>query len=679
MNSMVSIIIPVYNVEKYLRHCINSIIHQTYQNLEIILVDDGSTDNCGYICDEFARKDKRIKVIHKENGGLSDARNEGLKVASGDFLAFVDSDDWVDLRLFEMVMSSFESHFVDIVCFGSYKTDGRNKTTCFTTLKEIEWTRAEALTELCKNDRIESHVWDKVYKKELFENTFFPVGKYYEDVYIMHRVFMKAKSVLFIDAPLYYYLQRNTSIVGQRTVRSGLDLMDGFQNRRVDFINAGESRLGKLTEESIVWVALDVLRTIAVLEPSQHVSETEKLIKILNEYECKRFEIPYMTRAFRVDYLIVKKIPKFYFSYRELMQYVKQVSKWSPMKGCKWAYRKIRKKAEQIKNKCEPISIALKSRPMERSIILMGSPEYNNLGDLAIAYATKKYIENNFEIPFIEVTEREINYKLDDVKKYIRNDDILLLQGGGNLGDVYFDQQRIRKQIISVFPYNALILMPQTMYFSETAEGRKALTETVELFKKTSKLILFAREQFSYEKMKSVFFNKVYMVPDIVLSLSNKSYEEKRKGVGICIRNDKEGALNSLEIEYIISKVEKIFEKVCVIETIENKNVRIDNRESRLENVWHEFSQKELIITDRLHGVIFAVITNTPCIALANNNKKVQGICKWLESYSGVLFCDDPYEVEKYVRKLMATKCNYKCNEANYLMLKQQVGEIING
>ena len=679
MNSLVSIIIPVYNVEKYLEHCVNSIIHQTYQNLEIILVDDGSPDNCGYICDEFAKKDNRIKVIHKDNGGLSDARNEGLKVASGDFLAFVDSDDWIDLGLFERVVNAFESHLVDIVCFGSYKTDGRNKTTCFTTHKEFEWTRDEALTALCKNDRIESHVWDKVYKKELFENVFFPVGKYYEDVYIMHRVFMKAKSVLFIDAPLYYYLQRNTSIVGQRTVRSSLDLMDGFQNRRVDFINAGESRLGKLTEESIVWAALDVLRTIAALEPSQYVGETEKLIEVLKECECKRFEIPYITRAFRADYLIVKQVPQFYFPYREFMRCIKQVSKWSPMKLCKCVYRKIRNKTEQIKNECEPISITLKSRPMERSIILMGSPEYNNLGDLAIAYATKKYIKNNFEMPFIEVTEREIDYKLDDVKKYIRNDDILLLQGGGNFGDVYSDQQRIRKKIILAFPHNALILMPQTMYFSETAEGRKALKETVELFKKSSYLTLFAREQFSFEKMKNVFSNKVYIVPDIVLSLSDKSYGEKRKGVGICIRNDKEGALNSSELEYIISEVEKIFGKVCVIDTIENENVYIEDRESRLENVWRKFSQKELIITDRLHGVIFAVITNTPCIALANNNKKVQGICKWLESYSGVQYCDDPYEVEKYVQKLMTTKCNYKCDDANYLMLKQQVGEIVNG
>lgn len=679
MNSMVSIIVPVYNVEKYLEHCINSIIHQTYPNLEIILVDDGSPDNCGDICDEFAKKDKRIKVIHKKNGGLSDARNEGLKVANGDFLAFVDSDDWVDLRLFEKVIDAFERNSVDIVCFGSYKTDGRNKTTCFTTHKEFEWTRDEALTALCKNDRIESHVWDKVYKKELFEDVFFPVGKYYEDVYIMHRIFMKANSVLFIDEPLYFYLQRNTSIVGQRTVRSGLDLMDGFQRRQVDFIGVGEDRFGELTEESIVWVALDVLRTIAVLEPNQYVSETEKLIKVLRKCKCKRFEIPYMTRAFRVDYLIAKQVPQIYFSYRKLMRRIKYASNWSPMKGCKCVYRKIRKKLEQIKNKCEPISNTLKCRPMARSIILMGAPEYNNLGDLAIAYATKKYVENNFDIPFIEVTEREIDYKLDEVKKYIRNDDVLLLQGGGNLGDVYFDQQRIRKKIISTFLHNKLILMPQTMYFSENAEGRKALTETAELFKKSPNLIMFAREQFSYEKMKNAFQNKVYMVPDIVLSLPSKRYKEKRNGVGLCIRNDKEGALNSSEFEYIISKVEKIFKEVCTIDTIAKENIHIENRESQLENVWREFSQKKLIITDRLHGVIFAVITNTPCIALANNNKKVQGICKWLESYPGVRYCDDPYEIEKYVQELMTTKCSYECNESSYLMLKQQVGEIVNG
>lgn len=100
MGKLISVIVPVYGVEKYIEHCVNSIVHQTYRNLEIILVDDGSPDNCGGICDDFARKDSRIKVIHKKNGGLSDARNEGLKVANGDLLAFVDSDDWIDLTLF---------------------------------------------------------------------------------------------------------------------------------------------------------------------------------------------------------------------------------------------------------------------------------------------------------------------------------------------------------------------------------------------------------------------------------------------------------------------------------------------------------------------------------------------------------------------------------------------------
>lgn len=678
MEKLISVIVPVYGVEKYIEHCVNSILHQTYHNLEIILVDDGSPDNCGCICDDFARRDNRIKVIHKKNGGLSDARNEGLKIANGDFLAFVDSDDWIDLTLFEKVINGFENHNVEIVCFGSYKTDGNKKITHYVTNKEFEWTKDEALNALCKNDRIESHVWDKVYKKELFESITFPVGKCYEDVYVMHRVFMRAKNILFIDSPLYYYIQRSSSIVGQRTVQSSLDLIKGFQCRQSDFRKSHNNDLAKTTEESVVWAALDVMRTIAIIGPANYESEIKKLKAILEKCTCKEFKIPYMTRAFKMEYFIIRNNSKIYFLYRSMVNFINR-EKISPIKQAKYVYRAIKKLLEYLRKKVNPISDALKSRRKERSIVLMGTPEYNNLGDLAIAYATREYIVNNFDKQFIEVTEREIDFKLNEVKKYIRDDDLLLLQGGGNLGDVYYDQQRIRKKVIMSFPNNSIILMPQTMYFSKTQDGKKSLRITAELFKEHKKLVLFAREQFSYNKMKNAFSNQTYIAPDIVLTLSNKEARQKRCGVGICLRNDKEGALNLTEKEYIIDEAKKVFAKVHAIDTITSENVCIKDRKLQLDKMWSEISRNQLIITDRLHGVIFSVITNTPCIALANNNKKVQGICKWLESYPGINYCDDPYEIKKCMEAMINVECHYTCDDSNYAMLTKQIGEIING
>lgn len=343
------------------------------------------------------------------------------------------------------VINGFANHQVEIVCFGSYKTDGKEKTTHYVTNKEIEWTKDEALNALCKNDRIESHVWDKVYKKELFDGIIFPVGKCYEDVYVMHRVFMRAENILFIDSPLYYYIQRSTSIVGQRTVQSGLDLIEGFQCRQIDFIKKHDNDLAKITEESVAWAALDVMRTIAILGPTNYNSEIRKLRTILEGCACEEFKIPYMTRAFKMEYFVVRNSPQIYFPYRSVVNFIRR-EKISPIQLAKHVYRSIKKSLNYIDKKINPISDTLKNRGKERCIVLMGSPEYNNLGDLAIAYATKEYILNNFDKQFIEVTEREIDYKLEEVKKYIRRDDLLLLQGGGNLGDVYYDQQRIRKK-----------------------------------------------------------------------------------------------------------------------------------------------------------------------------------------------------------------------------------------
>ena len=119
VKKMISVVVPIYNVSKYLPKCIESILHSTYKNLEVILVDDGSTDECPTICDDYAKKDSRIKVIHKKNGGLSDARNKGLDIATGEYISFIDSDDYIDADLYESVIKEFDEN-IDVVVFGRY-------------------------------------------------------------------------------------------------------------------------------------------------------------------------------------------------------------------------------------------------------------------------------------------------------------------------------------------------------------------------------------------------------------------------------------------------------------------------------------------------------------------------------------------------------------------------------
>ena len=214
MNDLISIVVPVYNVGNYLDKCIETIIKQTYKNIEIILVDDGSKDNSGSKCDEWKNKDKRIKVIHKVNGGLSSARNAGIEVAVGKYINFIDSDDYIDLRMIEILYNAIYRNEADIsICNRYYVFEDGKKYLRYPNKKNVlEMDSEEAIFELNNYKNFDMSAWAKLYKKELFENIRFPEGKLSEDFYIMYLLFDKAEKIVYNSEPLYYYLQRKGSI-----------------------------------------------------------------------------------------------------------------------------------------------------------------------------------------------------------------------------------------------------------------------------------------------------------------------------------------------------------------------------------------------------------------------------------------------------------------------------------
>lgn len=219
MNSLISVIVPVYNVEKYLKKCVNSIIQQTYKKLEIILVDDGSTDNSGVMCDEFALKDNRIQVIHKSNGGLSDARNTGLDVCKGEYISFIDSDDYISEYFYEIFMKIFLEKNCDIITLKK-GTDFWDKESIPNLVKsnsdyKVSYMPSKKALEMMLYQNIVTGAPFKVCKRNVWDNIRFPYGYLYEDVATTYKLFLVSKKCAVIDADLYAYRKRKDSIIRQ--------------------------------------------------------------------------------------------------------------------------------------------------------------------------------------------------------------------------------------------------------------------------------------------------------------------------------------------------------------------------------------------------------------------------------------------------------------------------------
>ncbi len=208
---LISIIVPVYNVKDYLSKCLQSICGQTYKNLEIILIDDGSSDGSGELCDLFAQRDGRIKVIHQANAGQSAARNRGLAVAQGEFLGFVDSDDWIEPDMYEFLYCLLKENEADIsICSHCRDKDGRSVAK-YASGKQFVFTRDEGIRALAVDKHIRNYVWDKLYKRCLFSDIAFPLNRIFEDIAISYQVFYKAENIVMRDLPKYHYVIREGS------------------------------------------------------------------------------------------------------------------------------------------------------------------------------------------------------------------------------------------------------------------------------------------------------------------------------------------------------------------------------------------------------------------------------------------------------------------------------------
>lgn len=313
MNEKISIIIPVYNVELYIRKCIKSILNQTYTNIEVILIDDGSPDNCGKICDAFAREDNRIKVIHQKNAGVCAARNAGLKIATGDYIGFVDPDDWVAPDMYEYLLNNLKKYDSDISCCRYYRVIPKERIYSFTDGNTYVYNRKEAIEELVNYFTIRAVFWNKLFKKEMFENIEFPVGMIYEGTYLVHKVFEKADKIVFLPDPKYYYYKYEQSYVNTITVKYQCDYIYAHISRYNDlnekYPNLKEKMMENIIEQSINLVELCYKKKREIKANKEKIREIGNFIidnydyisnmKITNRITMKKLK--YLTNLSTLD------------------------------------------------------------------------------------------------------------------------------------------------------------------------------------------------------------------------------------------------------------------------------------------------------------------------------------------------------------------------------------------
>jgi len=601
----ISVIVPVYNVEVYLDKCVKSIVNQSYRDLEIILVDDGSLDRSSELCDMWAQKDRRIRVIHQKNKGLSGARNAGLHIAKGDYLGFVDSDDYIALTMFEQMISAIQESNAELcICGVQWVNEDQSIYTkvAKSPIKNEIIDREKAFYKLSdEKDFYYITVWNKLYKKSIFDKIRFPENRIHEDEFLIHHIFNQCSRIVSIKNELYYYVQRSNSITHSYSVRR-LDAAWALYDRYLFFSKEGYKDLSFYVLRKCY---NNVLNNIERCDVIQNKKEFDCIVKVL---------IKALWNNLRVFKLI--------------LHYYKKI---------------LRGNAAKIKAKVFLKIAFLKGRSSEDKIILLATPIHGNLGDQAIVYAEYDILKKIFPSNRIIEIPSNIYVRFPQmIEESISHSDKIIIDGGGNLGTLWINEDDKIRDIIERFHTHSILIFPQTCFYDDTMEGRIRLQRNLESYNAAKNLSIMLRDSFSYDFMRNNFPNvKTYFVPDIVLRLHPYLEKAVRKGVLLCFRKDREKVIDEYAEKKLIDEIKKAKVPYTFTSTVVSKYIDYWNRKKELMKKWREFSMAQLVITDRLHAMIFAAITETPCIAMDNKSKKVKGVYEWIRDLPYVQYADD--------------------------------------
>lgn len=309
--SLISVIIPVYNSQPYLEACINSVLNQTYRNLEVLLVDDGSKDESGAMCDAYARQDDRVRVFHKENGGQSTARNMGLDAAAGDFVMFIDSDDTVELNMAERLMGLIETWSADIAACELQDVYYDGATFQKPPKPDYVCTGREAVAHSMKSQDIYGYPVNKLYRKSLWDHFRFQNGRCYEDAEVIPYVLYAAERVAVCTDALYHYYQRKNSTTTATFSKKQLDVIWAYEQQMVYFADKCPELIDAINYR-LDWSRFCVLDKMIVANYPRTEPEYGEAVRWIRQHRARILKCPYLTKPRKIGAILISVSDRLY-------------------------------------------------------------------------------------------------------------------------------------------------------------------------------------------------------------------------------------------------------------------------------------------------------------------------------------------------------------------------------
>lgn len=760
MSELISVIVPVYQTNEYLDRCIESIIQQEYKNIEIILIDDGSTDGSEKKCDEYANKDVRVKVIHEENRGLSHARNKGIDVAMGEYISFVDSDDIIHEKFLSYLYDLCKKNNADISQCDFLMVRDEKDIISYQKIEHINvYKPAEIMSKTYSGFESVRYIvsWNKLYRKSIFSEIRFPEGKLHEDAYTSHKLFMKAKKIVVSNLYLYYYIQRDNSIIGKKYSIARLDSVEASRQKCLFFkettlekeyyemliqhyyniwrnYNLANSNLEGIDDilESLQEEAKNIENELMSINQGTLLEKLRIIYPYLSSEEQKisvkkygkritykwdiffRFPFEFIPKGARIVIYGAGGVGKSYYEqikdteYCHLVvwvdnlwnNYVKEGFDVKPIKELfKYEYDYIilavrdEKIAEEIRENlvswgCDYRKILWKypddrgesrkvlisdtekiSRSIHNKIFIMNTADYGNIGDQILAIKAKLFFENYFpQYEIIDVTGRQWDVSKDKLSNIITEKDIVVFVGGGYMGDLWQIENNRVMEIIQKFNNNKIIFLPQSFYYNSELKNT-VLHHDKQIFENNGKILFIHREKNSYNLLKNkvLSLDNHFLFPDMALYDCKPFNKISKSGVLGCFRLDKEKI--NCEINqrvYNICSENNI--QYEVIDTLVDHSIMKNMRDNELNELLNVFSKAELVITDRLHGMLFSAIVGTSCIALDNVSHKISGVYKWIEDWDYIKLVTNMDDIENTLESMLkdTKKDNYiNCERIN--------------